>query len=178
MPTRILPALAACALAAAPAQALHAQVAAPVEAIVQPALAGGGLALTAGLRWTRTPAPGEGRVDPDGTIVPAAARPSLQLLATGGVTFARPRGHTPDLTALGSVSVQFPRGSGPIRGWGPALLASFNPTAAGPGVRAETAFGAVGVQAGALWHLEGPRRRSAAIGVDVSVPFITDIFRR
>lgn len=161
----------AAALAAAPAAAQGGTAAPILQAgfvgTVRPAL-------TAGVRWTYTPPPGEPRMDENGDPVPVPAALSLQLLASAGVTFAEPRGQPVDFTALGSAALLIPHASGPVRGWGPALMGSFRPDAVGPGVRVETSFGALGAQAGVLWPLRGGDP-SAAVTVDLSAAFLCDV---
>jgi hypothetical protein len=166
-------------LAAAPALALRAPAAAAQGPDVEPVVQAGFVgtvrpALTAGARWTVTPLPPLPRIDPEtGMPEPVPALYSLQLVATAGVTFAEPRGEPVDFTAMASAGMLWPLGGRALSGAGPVVLAGFRPSGVGAGVRAQSAFHALALQAGALWPLDddGPE---LVVTVDVSTTFIRD----
>jgi hypothetical protein len=141
--------------------------------VVQTGYVGDALVAT-GFRWIYTPAP---RVTTDpvtGMVQPVTSRSSLHASATGGVSVGGGRERTIDWIALGSAGVVRPIGVGPISGVGVVAMGALQPDGVGPGVRLETGFQAIGVNAGVLFG-DGPTRGAAAI--DLSGIFLRDIFR-
>ncbi len=134
-------------------------------------------AITGGIRWTYTPLPRPSRDSATGMIRTLKPGWSLQTLASGGITFARPHGDVVAPTLLLQVGGLAPRSTGVLAGWGPTLLGSVNPHAIGPAIRGELAFHALGFHVGMLWfrHVKGPR---LAVTADVLFATIEDIFKK
>jgi hypothetical protein len=127
-----------------------------------------------GFRWIFTPAPVE-RVDPvSGMTLPVTSRTSLHASGSGGISVAGGRDRTVDWTALASLGFVRPIGVGPISGIGLLAMGSLQPDAAGPGVRVESGFRALGLNAGVLFA-DGATHAAAVL--DISGVFLRDIFR-
>jgi hypothetical protein len=147
----------------------------PIQPIVQVSAIGEiAPAFTAGARWTYTPVPVPVR-DTTGMIRPVEPGWSFQLLATAGVTFAKPRGSAVDFTALASAGALHPIGAGVASGVGPVVMGSFRPNAIGAGVRAESSYKVLGVQVGALWFADRRNVRAAA-SADLTLAYLCDLF--
>jgi hypothetical protein len=141
--------------------------------IVQAGYVGDAVVAT-GFRWSYTPAP-VARIDPEtGMTLPVVSRITWHAAGAGGISVGGGGDRSVDWTALGSLGLVRPIGVGPLSGVGLIGLGALQPNGAGPGIRLESGFRVLCLNAGVLFSGNSPR---AAVTVDISGVFLRDLFR-
>lgn len=125
----------------------------------------------------RVPLGGSALPEPggDGPMIVETGNWVLMTQLSVGVTFAETGHGDVSPTALGSLGV-LRRLDGVVDRAGVVAFGAVRPEALGPMVRVE-AMDALGLQAGWVWLLDSGGRDGPAVTVDVSIGFLSDLFR-